>query len=75
MELNKQQSGFEQLINSIYQTHYQFQDNAQKSVNINLTLRNWLVGYYIVEYEQKGEDKARYGDSLIKEIASQLKRI
>lgn len=74
MELNKQQSGFEQLINSIYQTHYQFQDNAQKSVNINLTLRNWLVGYYIVEYEQKGEDRARYGDSLIKEIASQLKQ-
>lgn len=74
MELNKRQSSFDQLIDSISQAHYQFHDNAQKSVNLNLTLRNWLVGYYIVEYEQKGEDKAKYGDNLIGEIASQLKQ-
>lgn len=73
MELNKKQSSFEELINSIYKTHYQLQDNAQKSVNLSLTLRNWLVGYYIVEYEQKGEDRARYGDKLLIEMANTLK--
>lgn len=64
---------FDQLIDNVYQTHYQFQNNAQKSVNLNLTLRNWLVGYYIVEYEQNGLDRAKYGDSLIVELASKLK--
>lgn len=32
------------------------------------TLRNWLIGCYIVEYEQKGSDKANYGDRLLKRL-------
>jgi len=24
---------------------------------------NWLVGYYIVEFEQQGEDRAKYGEN------------
>jgi hypothetical protein len=27
-----------------------------------LTLRNWLIGYYIAEYELQGSDRADYGD-------------
>ena len=64
---------FDQLIDNVYQTHCQLQLNAKKVVNINLTIRNWLVGYYIVEFEQNGEDRAKYGINLIGELASKLK--
>lgn len=64
---------FDQLIDNVYQTHCQLQQNAKKVVNIHLTIRNWLVGYYIVEFEQNGEDRAKYGTNLIGKLASKLK--
>jgi len=42
-------------------------------VNVSLTIRNYLFGFYIVEFEQSGEDKAKYGDHLLENIAEQLK--
>lgn len=74
MELNKQQSNFEQLLDSIYQTHCVLQENTQRIINQNLTLHNWLVGYYIVEFEQNGADRAKYGERLIDEMAKILKQ-
>ena len=37
-------------------------------------VRNWLVGFYIVEFEQHGEDRAKYGDNLLKKLAQTLNR-
>lgn len=37
-----------------------------------MTLRNWAIGYYIVEYEQDGKDKAEYGSNLLKKLENQL---
>lgn len=68
-----EQQNFNQLIDNVYQTHCQLQLNAKKVVNINLTIRNWLVGCYIVEFEQNGEDRAKYGTNLIGELASKLR--
>ncbi|MDP1815429.1 MAG: PDDEXK nuclease domain-containing protein, partial [Leadbetterella sp.] len=45
------------------------QQQAAKAVNVSLTLRNWLIGFYIVEFEQKGEDRAKYGDKLLPKLA------
>jgi len=50
-----------------------FQASAISAVNTSLTLRNWLFGYYIVEYEQKGEDRAVYGDKLLRKLEIDLK--
>lgn len=36
-------------------------------------MRNWLFGWYIVEYEQKGADRANYGAQLIPNLAKKLK--
>ncbi len=47
---------------------------ANKAVNQLLTMRNWIIGYYIVEYEQKGEDRAKYGDKLLETIALKLNK-
>ena len=32
------------------------------------TMRNWLIGYYIVEFEQHGKDRAEYGTQLLKKL-------
>ena len=66
-------NNFEELVNSIYQTHCILQENAAKAINYNLTIRNWLIGCHIVEFEQNGEDKAKYGTGLLEEIANKLK--
>ena len=64
---------FEELIDNVYQTHCLLQQNAQKAVNINLTIRNWLIGCYIVEFEQNGDDRAKYGTRLLEEMAKSVK--
>ncbi|SHL63653.1 Protein of unknown function [Chitinophaga jiangningensis] len=64
----------DKLVYSIQQTNQYFINQAQKQVNIALTLRNWLIGFYILEYEQNGEDRAVYGQRLYKEIAVKLKK-
>ena len=40
--------------------------------NRDVTKRVWLTGYYIVEYEQHGSDRAKYGEGLIKKLAARL---
>lgn len=42
-------------------------------INKHVTCRNWLVGYYIVYYEQSGSDRAKYGEMLLKKLAERLK--
>ena len=66
-------NNFDSLINNIYQTHCVLQSNAVKTVNYNLTVRNWLIGCYIVEYEQNGEDRAKYGTKISEELAKKIK--
>jgi len=66
---------FKRLINIINRTHFFFQQRAASAVDRNLTMRNWLIGFYIAEFEQKGEDRARYGERLIEKIAEETKNI
>jgi predicted nuclease of restriction endonuclease-like (RecB) superfamily len=45
---------------------------AAAVVNQALVLRNWLIGAYLVEYEQGGADRARYGTRLLERLADDL---
>ncbi len=65
---------FESLVDHISQVQDVLQAQAAHAVNLSLTARNWLVGYYIVEYEQQGEDRAKYGDNLINRLAKEINR-
>ena len=65
---------FESLVGRINQVQDVLQDQAAHAVNLSLTARNWLVGYYIVEFEQHGEDRAKYGDNLLKKLAQRINR-
>ena len=37
-----------------------------------MTLRNWAIGYYIIEYEQAGSDRAEYGTNLLKKLENEI---
>ena len=62
----------ENLTTTIQDTNTFFLDKVQRQVNTALTLRNWIIGYYIAEYEQSGKDRADYGKQLFKAIAGSL---
>jgi len=74
MTLVKKNS-FKELINKLSHVHEVLQGYASKSINQFLSLRNWLFGYYIIEYEQNGEDRAKYGENLIVNITQKVKHI
>jgi len=40
-----------------------------------LTIRNWLIGYYIANYEMQGADRAQYGERLMDSISLELQRL
>lgn len=63
---------FELLINTILQTNTALQQSAVKAINRHVTICNWLIGFYIFEYEQRGEDRAEYGERLIENLAGKL---
>ncbi len=65
---------FDELIARIEQTHQTCASQAVQQVNTYHTLRNWLIGCYIVEFEQQGEDRAAYGQELIPALAQRLQR-
>ncbi|MEW6670496.1 MAG: PDDEXK nuclease domain-containing protein [Thermodesulfobacteriota bacterium] len=65
---------FSRLVASIRQIHDQMAAQAGKAVNVSLTLRNWMIGAYIAEYELSGADRASYGDNLLSELSVELHR-
>jgi predicted nuclease of restriction endonuclease-like (RecB) superfamily len=65
---------FEQLVFTIQQTHDTLQESAVKAINKHLTIRNWLIGLYIIEFEQNGEDRAKYGEKLLQKLAERLSK-
>lgn len=64
-------SNFEKFKKFLY-LHHHFSQYAKQQVNNKLTLRNWLIGFYIVEYEQKGKDRAKYGEKTLLNLSEKL---
>jgi len=67
--------GFESLIVLFEQTHSKLQNQAARAVDIALVARNWLFGWYIVEFENGSAGRPElYGKKLIDSLAKQLKQ-
>ncbi len=60
------------LVSQIQTLDGTLKNEANKAVNTLLTIRNWLIGYYLVEYEQKGQDRAKYGDKILQTVADSI---
>ena len=65
---------FDDLTKIIRDTHDAAQTTAVKAINRMQTMRNWLYGYYIIEFEQHGKDRAEYGTQLLKRLEERVNR-
>lgn len=65
---------FDELTKIIRDTHDAAQTTAVKAINRMQTMRNWLYGYYIIEFEQHGKDRAEYGTQLLKRLEERVNR-
>ena len=63
---------FEHLVLSIRGVDQDLASQAKRAVNLSLTIRNWLIGWHLAEYEQKGEDRAQYGEKLLAKLSASL---
>ena len=63
---------FNSLIQAIKNTDTQLAAQARRAVNVSLTIRNWLIGCHIAEFELHGSDRAGYGENLLGELAQEL---
>lgn len=50
-------------------------EQAFNAVNTSLLMANWKTGEYIVEFEQNGEVRAKYGDALLVNLSKDLTRL
>lgn len=63
---------FNSLVEKIEFTESALQNSARLVINRHVTAKAWLTGYYIAEYEQKGSDRAKYGEKLLQNLAKRL---
>ncbi len=65
---------FQNLVGICRRTHEEMQSRTARVADAVLAARNWLFGLYIVEYEQRGVDRAGlYGKRLIERLSNSLK--
>ena len=64
---------YQQLIDRIGECLTQGQQRAFEQVNTLLVETYWQIGQYIVEFEQKGNERAEYGSRLLTQLSRDLK--
>ena len=65
---------FNHLSELVLQLHDSAYSATVKAINRFATIRNYVIGFYIVEYEQFGKDRAKYGDRLLKRLAESVNK-
>ena len=65
---------FDHLSELVLQLHDSAYSATVKAINRFATIRNYVIGFYIVEYEQHGNDRAKYGDRLLKRLSERVNR-
>ena len=70
--LPEKENQYEGLINQIGIILNERRLQAAQSVNIALVHAYWEIGRYIVEFEQKGKERAEYGTRLYERLSKDL---
>ncbi len=64
---------FRELVDLCLDTNERLKMMAARSVDTSLVVRNWLYGWYIVEFEGGGADRSQiYGRQLITQLSKEL---
>ena len=72
IDINNNLFDFDILVNQIQQTNNILQQEVFVAINKAIPCRAWLTGFYIVEYEQNGKDRAKYGEHLLQKLSKRL---
>lgn len=71
----KTEENYKSLITTISETYESGRKNAIAAINSTIVETYWKIGQYIVEFEQGGIAKAKYGKSLLENLSRDLSRI
>lgn len=63
---------YENLVITIKELLHANRQKVFNTINQTVSLTYWQIGKYIVEYEQDGEDRAKYGLSLLDNLSNDL---
>lgn len=63
---------FAQLVAICCETHREWSAAAARAIDTHLVARNFLIGHYVVQYEQAGADRAEYGKRTLKVLSQSL---
>ena len=66
------QFDFGHLVDLCRRIHERSRGAAARAADTYPVTRNWLFGWYIVEYEQRGSDRAKYGAGLLAKVSHRL---
>ena len=70
--LTKIERDYDSILSELSELLEQSRRMTARSVNAIMTATYWEIGRRIVEVEQKGEQRAEYGASLLKQLAKDL---
>lgn len=70
--MNPEKQSYSILIDKIGSLLQQGRQQAVQSVNTILVQTYWYIGQHIVEFEQKGSEKAEYGSQLFERLSKDL---
>lgn len=72
MNTHESNNSYHDLLSRISEIYKNGQKSAAIAVNSNLVNTYWHIGQYIVEFEQKGEERAEYGKMLMNSLSKDL---
>ena len=72
-ELKPTNKNYKSLVSQISEIYVRGREKATIAVNTHLVDTYWKIGQYIVEFEQKGKERAEYGTELLKKLSKDLK--
>ena len=70
--LDKPDKNYRNLLGQISETFANGRNKAIIAVNTNMVETYWKIGQYIVEFEQGGNTKAKYGKALLESLSTDL---
>lgn len=70
--MNLEKAPYEQLIAQIGSSLHSGRQQAAQAVNTILVQTYWHIGQHIVEFEQKGNERAEYGTQLFERLSKDL---
>jgi predicted nuclease of restriction endonuclease-like (RecB) superfamily len=71
--LIQQNKAYNRLIENIGLTLEKGRANAARVINSEILLTKWEIGKHIIEFEQRGNEKAEYGSNLLDKLSADLK--